>query len=87
MYESPIEVYHKDMQTKIENHIFEAVCNVGVFVDKDELIKALKYDRDQYRKGYEDGFNGANDKIVRCKDCMHSYFVKSCRGKRKLKSS
>lgn len=55
MYESPIEVYYKDMRTKIENNIFEAVCNVGVSVDKDELVKALQYDRGQYEKGYADG--------------------------------
>ena len=29
--------------------------DVGVYVDKEELIKALKYDREQYQKGYEDG--------------------------------
>ncbi len=55
MYKSPIEVYYKDMRTKIENNIFEAVCDVGVSVDKDELVKALQYDRGQYEKGYADG--------------------------------
>lgn len=24
-------------------------------IDKDELLKALKYDRDQYNQGYSDG--------------------------------
>ena len=35
------------------------VCNVsqsvGYDVDRDEMIKALNYDRNQYQKGYEDG--------------------------------
>ena len=45
--------------------IFKAVQNVGVNVDRDELIKALRYDRDQYKKGYAD----RDEEIVRCKDC------------------
>jgi len=32
-----------------------ACMKVGVKVDKDELIKALRYDRGQYEKGYQDG--------------------------------
>ena len=28
---------------------------VGVYVDKEELIKALQYYRNQYEKGYSDG--------------------------------
>ena len=38
-----------------ENMIFKAIQECSVSVDKDELLKALKYDRDQYRKGYRDG--------------------------------
>lgn len=29
--------------------------HIGVDVDKEELTKALKYDREQYQKGYKDG--------------------------------
>lgn len=36
-----------------------AVQRVGVNVDKDELIKALQYDRGQYDKGYADGYKEA----------------------------
>lgn len=39
----------------MDGEILKAVQNVGVDVSKDELIKALKYDRGQYQKGYEDG--------------------------------
>lgn len=57
-YESPIKVIVERLESKIENEIeneiFSAVQKVGVHVDKEELIRALKYDRDQYWKGYHD---------------------------------
>lgn len=61
MYESPITVYtqlndvleevHKKQEEYVYNYLFE----IGVNVDKEELIKALQYDREQYAKGYIDG--------------------------------
>ena len=60
MYESPIEFITADIASSIskqlDNDIYQAVVKTGVNVDKDELIKALKYDRDQYQKGYRDGY-------------------------------
>ena len=71
MYKSPIEVLTRDIYHQIkkqeDEQIYEAVLNVGVSVDKDELIRALQYDRGQYEKGYAD----AMDSIVRCKDCVY----------------
>lgn len=59
MYKSPIDGIIADFQVKArqeqEKLVFEAVQKVGVNVDKDELIKALNYDRQQYKKGYCDG--------------------------------
>jgi len=59
MYESPIRLLVQELETSIrEQHdkqIFEAIQKLGVDVDRDELIKALAYDRDQYDKGYADG--------------------------------
>jgi hypothetical protein len=46
-----------------ENMVIKAVRKVGVNVDKGELISALRYDRNQYTKGYEDGKNEVLDKI------------------------
>ena len=66
-YQSPIEVIQSQMRSKIEGEIYRAVMNIGVNVDKDELVKALEYDRNQYQKGYKD----RDDQIVRCKDCKH----------------
>lgn len=53
-YKSPIEVMMSDAQLKFENGVYEAVQNVDIHVDRDELIKALQYDRQQYEKGWND---------------------------------
>lgn len=59
MYESPIRLLVQQLETSIreqqEKQIFEAVQKCGVDVDRDELIKALAYDRAQYAQGYSDG--------------------------------
>lgn len=56
-YQSPIQQYISDMTMKMENDVCTAVQNVGIYVDKEELIKALRYDRQQYDKGYADGYS------------------------------
>lgn len=56
-YESPIQVVIGQMRMERENGIFRAVQDQGVIVDKDELIKALQYDRRQYEKGFRNGYN------------------------------
>ena len=67
MYKSPIEMIYGELQTQIvqedEKMVMKAIRKVGVNVDKDALIKALQYDRNQYTKGYEDGKNEVLDKI------------------------
>lgn len=55
MYKSPIEIIVGEMHTEWENGILKTVQNYNVNCNKEELIRALAYDRDQYRKGYEDG--------------------------------
>lgn len=59
MYESSINKIYKDIQTQMieqdEKMVMQAVREVGITVDKDELVRALQYDRDQYQKGYQDG--------------------------------
>ncbi len=58
MYESPINVILGDiklqMEKQKESEILRAVYKCDINVDKKELLKALKYDRDQYEKGYKD---------------------------------
>jgi len=56
-YKSPIEITTDlvdGFNLQIEDGVFKAVANYGVKVDKEELLKALAYDRNQYKKGYED---------------------------------
>ena len=69
MYKSPIEIKLDDIVSdaveKADEYIVKYVQQIGVNVDKDELIKALKFDRGQYEKGWNDRDN----EIVRCKDC------------------
>ena len=54
-YKSPIVTMYNDLIKIVEDKIMAAVEDVGVFVDKDTLIRALKYDRDSYNEGYEKG--------------------------------
>lgn len=67
MYEAPIELIkmqndmmmdiHRKLAEEQETYIMQSIEKVGVNVNKDELIKALAYDRGQYDKGYADGVN------------------------------
>lgn len=60
-YESPIQMltnqFASEISKKADENIWEAVVKTEVVVDKDELVKALQYDRDQYEKGYINGYN------------------------------
>lgn len=56
MYQSPIEIIHDNMRMQVEGEVYKAVQRVGVTVDKEELLKALQYDRGQYTNGYKDGY-------------------------------
>lgn len=78
MYKSPIEMLMTDIQHQIkkgkEEEIYKAVVSIGINVDKEELIRALQYDREQYKKGYADGHRDAMEELVLCKDCKHSSY-------------
>ncbi len=63
-YESPIQIIRSRIDTNIEGNILKATQSVGIGVNKEELIKALSYDRDQYEKGYENGYTKAVDDFV-----------------------
>ena len=79
MYESPIKIIestidsiYKDIVKKKDDAIFaEIQTSFGVDLDREELIRALQYDRNQYDKGYADGKRDAMAELVRCKDCVH----------------
>ena len=62
MYKSPIEMsysfsdsFAQRFSEETDKLVLTACFDVGVKLDKAELIKALEYDRDQYEKGYRDG--------------------------------
>ena len=54
-YESPVHLIMSQMNTAFEGEVMKAVQKFCVDVDKEELMKALQYDRGQYGKGYKDG--------------------------------
>lgn len=56
-----------EVKCQVEDDACRAVGHYGIVIDKEELLKALKYDRNQYEKGYKDAI--AN--IVQCKGCKH----------------
>ena len=81
-YKSPIDLVMGTPQTSvdeirdsvtglIEKEVVNTILKLKVNVDKDELIKALEYDRHQYEKGYADAIN---HEIIHCKDCKHWIF-------------
>lgn len=59
-YESPIKLTNtmesivKRVREEGDKKIYECIANYGIDVNKEELEKALQYDRDQYVKGYAD---------------------------------
>lgn len=71
MYESPITTMITEIQDNVakrfteqtENMVYQEVRNIGVYIDKEELLKALKYDRNQYEKGYADAMKDINGEI------------------------
>lgn len=59
-WESPIKKIYGDIHNEMirqdeENCMYTIKQSIGYEVDKEELIKALQYDREQYDKGYNDG--------------------------------
>lgn len=54
-YESPITLYTQRINTEIEDTVMKMCEKYSIDVNKEELLKALKYDRDQYQKGFNDG--------------------------------
>jgi hypothetical protein len=70
MYKSPIEIVCRDLDAQLEGEVMRVIREVGVVVDKEELLRALKYDREQYEKGWDDALR---ENVVRCKECKYSH--------------
>lgn len=72
MYKSPIELVMGEMRMKLNGTITQAIQDVDINVDKEELERALQYDRGQYDKGYSDGYKDAVKEFAkRLKDEKH----------------
>lgn len=66
-YESPIELNFSPMElverfkADLNERVFSAVQECDIRVHKADLEAALKYDRDQYHRGYSDGFEDGRE--------------------------
>ena len=56
-YESPIKIIERNITKDLEDNVHDVIMSYGIDVNREELLKALNYDRDQYEKGYRDGKN------------------------------
>ena len=66
-YESPITGYMSHFAQQVIEQREDAVVaqiseQIGVNVDKDELIRALNYDRNQFNEGYRKGYFDATQR-------------------------
>lgn len=69
MYHSPITLNYTDpiiesVTKSQDGYVVKAINNMGIEVDKEELVKALQYDRDQYYKGFKNGYELAEGKYI-----------------------
>lgn len=63
-YKSPIDIISERVKLDCDNAVYKAVQDVHINVDREELIKALQYDRNQYDKGYLDGCKETAEKFA-----------------------
>lgn len=83
MYESSVNQILGEMQTTYENECIKYVQSVGFDINKEELTKALIYDRNQYEKGHKDGYENAIEKYMaalcdKCVDKRNESYVFEC---------
>ncbi|MBR6271390.1 MAG: hypothetical protein IKR26_04480 [Lachnospiraceae bacterium] len=68
-YDAPAELIARATESETVGSIWRAVQQYDIKVDRDELMKALRYDRCQYEKGYADGLSeGRRRAEMRCKE-------------------
>ena len=76
-YNSPIKIIQdiqNNLRIAMDNEIYEAVIDCNIDVDKQELIKALMYDRNQYEQGFKD----AKERYEKALDKTCEELVKMC---------
>lgn len=65
-YESPITSLTQistELNEGIDKQIYTAIQHVGIDINKEELIKAINYDRNQYETGYKNGYKKAKEDL------------------------
>lgn len=55
-YKSPIEIIQDRFRTEVEDNIMKAILGYNIVIDKEELMRALNYDRAEYQCGYDAGY-------------------------------
>ena len=78
-WESPVTITQKiasQIVRDTDDYIMSEIYKTGVTVNKEELIKAINYDRDQYNKGYCDGFNTAVETEWTSADLLEEHIAK-----------
>jgi len=70
-YDNFIEETSKEFANQIEKETFNVIQRFGIVVDREELIKALRYDRDSYTKGYNDALKHVSKRVSELiEECM-----------------
>lgn len=64
-YKSPIEIIYDKVRWETEDNIVKAVQSYRILVNKEELLRALDYDRAQYEKGFESGYEAGKKEAER----------------------
>lgn len=60
-----------------DHFVYTQIMKVSnIKVDEERLKQALNFDREQYYKGYQEGYNARDKEITRCKDCKYWEFNK-----------
>ena len=81
MYDSPINLFTyvntmaEQINEKTENAVLQEVHRLGIDIDKETLISVICQDRKRYDDAYQKGYNDAQQKIIRCKDCKYGYCI------------
>lgn len=55
LYSPPVTICTQQIVDSVEDDVYKTVIRYGVDVDRNELIRALTYDREQYKQGYHAG--------------------------------
>ena len=84
-YDSPFELVMSDITTQLAKQIdeecWQAIQRIGINVDKEKMLTALKHDderyREAFRRGEETGYTKRDEEIVRCKVCKWR-FTNAC---------